>query len=150
MVAAFLEILDTLISVEAINTLAVLIILLISVISMYLTRIRGATIKAIEVQKQTPMSSSFHTIIFTNYGNKTGVVLGPKLVSTDEKMRITQTDNDNGVIPVEAQGTVVSEIEVYSGADANTEYHLEYTDQAGKVIKLPKRIFQGKATNQIS
>ncbi len=132
---------------QIVNSLAIALILMLSVISIYFSKLMGAKIKAIEVQKQTPLNPAFHTIIFTNYGNKTGVVIGPNLISEDERMEISKEGSketlETSVYPIEPHGVLTIEVEIYSDSNKNSKYHLEFKDFRGKTIKLPVHTFYG-------
>ena len=128
--------------IEIVNTAAIFLILTLAVMSHYFSSLRPAKIKAIEIQNQSPLGYAHHTIIFTNYGARTGAIIGPEVVSRGN-MAIT-SDSDTNITPVESKGTVIREVEVYSEEEENHFYHLTYKDSRGKKIILPKHRYYGK------
>lgn len=122
-----------------------MIVVLVSSFSLYFSRIQGAKIRIMDVYNQVPMSNATHTVIISNYGNKTGVVIGPD-VNSAEDVRCEDKDGEN-VLAIEPHGTVVREVEVSSDVDKNFEYQIKYKTHSGKAIQLPKRTFLGSGKN---
>jgi hypothetical protein len=127
---------------QIVNTVAIFLILALALLSHYFSSLRPAKIKAIEIQSQPPLGYAHHTVIFTNYGARTGVIIGPEVVSRG-KMSIT-SDSDTNITPIESKDTVIREVEVFSEEDENHDYHIVYKDSRGKKIALPKHRYYGK------
>ncbi|MFH1424659.1 MAG: hypothetical protein ABIG20_03160 [archaeon] len=131
-------------TVGLIRTLVLLLVVLISILSLYFSRLQGAKLKLIDIREQVPLSAAHHTIIFTNYGNKTGVVIGPKVIA-GEDAECEDINADKDVLAIEPHSTLVRNVEVHSEVEKNFDYHIEYTTHKGKILKLPKSTYLGSS-----
>ncbi len=130
---------------ELIRSIAIIIAVAVAALSFYFSKLQGAKIKAVEVQEQAPLNAANHTIVFTNYGNKTGVIKGPELFTNDEKMKLSLEEEDEAVYAVEPHSTKIIKLEVKSNSDKNYKYHLEFENLKGRKIKLPEYVFLNEA-----
>jgi len=131
--------------VEVIKALGIIGALVISLISFYYSRFQGANIKPIEIQEQTPLGAAHHSVIFTNYGSRTGVIIGPD-VHSDEEMEVSVENRTSSVIPVKARDTVLIEVKVETNSDKDIPYYLYFKDEKGKEIRLPEHTYKSKPT----